>query len=152
MTEAKQLSKHRGIVNKHHWGPSGTTERLQGSHDSIWGTDGLSYLRPRCIGAERPLTHIQSIYTCTYIIFEIIVFSDIKPHQVVNIYRPFERVHGIHLQAKKCAAGMLGLKMKAVRIFETSVTAYQLSRCNIPEDLRLQQHRCENLKSSVHQR
>jgi hypothetical protein len=42
------------------WGPSGTTARLQGSHDSIWGTKGLSYLRPRCIGAERPRTHMQS--------------------------------------------------------------------------------------------
>ena len=42
------------------WGPSGTAARLQGSRDSIWGTMGLSYLRPRCIGAERPRTHMQS--------------------------------------------------------------------------------------------
>jgi len=43
-------------------GRYGTTARLRGSHDSILGTKGLSYLRPRCIGAERPRTHMQSIY------------------------------------------------------------------------------------------
>ena len=42
-------------------GPSGTIVRLWGSHDSIWGTKGLFQLRPRCIGAERPRTHNQSI-------------------------------------------------------------------------------------------
>jgi hypothetical protein len=39
--------------------------KLQGSHDSIWGTKGLPYLRPRCIGAERPRTHMQSVYCGT---------------------------------------------------------------------------------------
>jgi hypothetical protein len=54
------------------WRPSGTTARLQGSHDSIWGTKGLSYLRPRCIGAERPRTHMQS--NLTYIIYYIYIY------------------------------------------------------------------------------
>ena len=50
----------QGILRILTWGPSVTAARLQGSHDSIWGTKGLSYLRPRCIGAERPRTHMQS--------------------------------------------------------------------------------------------
>ena len=52
----------QGILRILTWGPSGTAARLQGSRDSIWGTKGLSQLRPRCIGAERPSTHMQSIY------------------------------------------------------------------------------------------
>jgi hypothetical protein len=49
------------------WGPSGTAARLQGSQDSIWGTKGLFYLRRRCIGAERPQTHMQTIYLSIYL-------------------------------------------------------------------------------------
>jgi hypothetical protein len=36
---------------------------------------------------------------------------------------------------------------KAPRSFETSVAVYQSTRHNTPEDLNLQQYRCENLKS-----
>jgi hypothetical protein len=35
---------------------------------------------------------------------------------------------------------LLTLKMKAVRSFETSVTAHQVTQCHIAEDLNLQQH------------
>jgi len=38
------------------------------------------------------------------------------------------------------------LKMKAIIPFETSVTLYQWTRCNIPEDFNLQQHGSKNLK------
>lgn len=34
-----------------------------------------------------------------------------------------------------------------LRLFETTVSTYQSARRNIPEDLNLQQDRCENLKS-----
>jgi len=37
------------------------------------------------------------------------------------------------------------LKLKALWPSETSVTAYQSTWCNIPEDLQHQQHQCENL-------
>ena len=57
----------QGILRILTWGPSGATARLQGSHDSIWGTKGLSYLRPRCIGTERPRTHMQSMYLSIYL-------------------------------------------------------------------------------------
>jgi hypothetical protein len=32
--------------------------------------------------------------------------------------------------------------------FETSVIIYQLTRCHIPEDLKLQEHHRDNLKST----
>jgi hypothetical protein len=34
---------------------------------------------------------------------------------------------------------------EGILIFETSVTIYQSAQHNIPEDLNLQQHSCENL-------
>jgi len=37
--------------------------------------------------------------------------------------------------------------MKALRSFETSLTVYQSTRRNLIEDLKLQQHCCENLVS-----
>jgi hypothetical protein len=37
------------------------------------------------------------------------------------------------------------LKMKILQSVEASVTIYQSARCNISEDLNLQQHRCEQL-------
>jgi hypothetical protein len=39
------------------------------------------------------------------------------------------------------------MNLKATQLSETSVVIYQSTRRNIPEDLNLQQHRCENLKS-----
>ena len=40
----------------------------------------------------------------------------------------------------------LSLKMKALRLFETSVAVHQSTRNNIPEDLNLPERRSENLK------
>jgi hypothetical protein len=37
--------------------------------------------------------------------------------------------------------------MKALRLFETSGTAYPETLCNIPDDLNRHNHRCENLES-----
>jgi hypothetical protein len=42
----------------------------------------------------------------------------------------------------------LVLKKKALWSFKTLVTIYQLMWCNIPKDLNLQQHFCENRKSN----
>jgi hypothetical protein len=44
--------------------------------------------------------------------------------------------------------GYLNLEVKALQFFETSLTSYKSTRCNIPEDFNLQQHRCENLKAA----
>ena len=52
----------RYIKNLNLGGPSGTATKLQGSHDTIWGTKGMSYLRPRFIGTDSPRNHMQSIY------------------------------------------------------------------------------------------
>ena len=41
----------------------------------------------------------------------------------------------------------LTLNINALRFFETSLDIYQSTRRNIPEDLNLERHRCENLKS-----
>jgi len=41
----------------------------------------------------------------------------------------------------------LTLKLNALPSFEKSLTVYQSTRCNIWEDLNLQSHRSENLKS-----
>jgi len=38
-------------------------------------------------------------------------------------------------------------KMKVVRFSETSVTTHPIAERHVPEDLNLQQYRCENLKS-----
>jgi len=39
------------------------------------------------------------------------------------------------------------LKIKTLQFFETSVTAYESAPCEIPQDLILQHHRYEKLKS-----
>lgn len=36
--------------------------------------------------------------------------------------------------------GLLALKMKVLRSFDTSVTVYHSTKHNIPEDLNLEQH------------
>jgi len=41
------------VITRLGLGPSGTIVGLWGSHDSIWGTKGLSKLRPRCIGEPK---------------------------------------------------------------------------------------------------
>jgi hypothetical protein len=41
----------------------------------------------------------------------------------------------------------LTLKMEAIRSFETSGTTLRTTGRHIPEDVTLQNHRCENLKS-----
>jgi hypothetical protein len=46
----------------------------------------------------------------------------------------------------------LTLKVKALLPSEASATVYQLTWCKVPEDLNLQQHHCENLKSCKHQK
>ena len=40
-------------------------------------------------------------------------------------------------------------KMKALRSLQMSGTSHQITQCNIPEELNLQQHCCENLKSHM---
>jgi len=37
-------------------------------------------------------------------------------------------------------------KIKVLRLFETSVTIYQSTQCNVSEDLHFEQYRCENPK------
>jgi len=37
--------------------------------------------------------------------------------------------------------------MKALLHFETSLTVYQSTWCNIPEDYNVQRHSCENLRT-----
>ena len=60
LLDSKERLRSIQLLMSKIWGPSGSTARLQGSHDSIWSTKGLSYLRPWCIGAERSRTHMQS--------------------------------------------------------------------------------------------
>jgi hypothetical protein len=43
--------------------------------------------------------------------------------------------------------GVLYPEANALQPFQVSVTVYQLTQRNIPEDLNHQQHTCENLKS-----
>jgi hypothetical protein len=40
------------------WGPSGTSARQRGSLEGCLGHKGPVYKRPRCVGAERPRTHL----------------------------------------------------------------------------------------------
>jgi len=72
------------------WGPSGTTARLQDSHDLIWSTKGLSYLRPRCIEAERPRTHVQSIYLSIYLRTPNPMFPNKDSTENFRIYKTFQ--------------------------------------------------------------
>jgi len=39
------------------------------------------------------------------------------------------------------------MKLKEILAFETPISNYQSIRCNTPEDLKPQHHRCENLKT-----
>ena len=43
---------------------------------------------------------------------------------------------------------LLALTLKTLRCFETSEAIYPVVECHISEDPDIQQHRCENLKSS----
>jgi len=43
----------------------------------------------------------------------------------------------------------LTLKIHALQFFEMLVTIYHCTLCNIPDELNLLHHRCENLKSCV---
>ena len=50
---------------------------------------------------------------------------------------------------RKLSWNFLSLKSNEIRSFETSVTVYQPTECNIPEEVLLPQHRYENLKCHV---
>jgi len=46
--------------------------------------------------------------------------------------------------------GLLALKMKALRSFDTFVTIYNSTRHNIPEDLNLEQHCSDGFRFCIH--
>jgi hypothetical protein len=52
-----------------------------------------------------------------------------------------------YLPAQPFLLDCLTRNMKALHCFETSVTVYQSTRWNVPEDLNLQQYCCENVRS-----
>ena len=50
---------------------------------------------------------------------------------------------------RKLSLNFLSLKNNEIRSFETSVTIYQPTECNIPEEVLLHQYRRQNLKCHV---
>jgi len=66
-----------------------------------------------------------------------------------KVVTDISNVHSAFFRVKQSSIliGVLYPEANALQSFQMSVTVYQLTQQNIPEDLNHQQHACENLKS-----
>jgi hypothetical protein len=74
---------------------------------------------------------------------KVTVFLDVAPCSLIEIHKYFRGVYCLHGLGDE----LIPLKMKAVDISKASVSFYETTRRNIPEDNHLHTRRRENLKS-----